>query len=100
MQDKLLLIDGHSLLFRAFYGMPLSMTAPDGVHTNAVYGFLAILRKVLEEEKPQYLAIAFDKAAPTFRHKMFEAYKGTRSAAPPEFHEQVPLMKEIHTFRN
>ncbi len=95
MQDKLLLIDGHSLLFRAFYGMPLSMTAPDGVHTNAVYGFLAILRKVLEEEKPQYLAIAFDKAAPTFRHKMFEAYKGTRSAAPPEFHEQVPLMKEI-----
>ena len=71
------------------------MTAPDGVHTNAVYGFLTILRKVLEEEKPQYLAIAFDKAAPTFRHKMFEAYKGTRSAAPPEFHEQVPLIKEI-----
>ena len=95
MKKKLLLVDGYSILFRAFYGMPLSMTTPDGVHTNAVYGFLAILRKVIEEEKPDYIAVAFDKKAPTFRHQMYEAYKGNRSAAPPEFHEQVPLVKEL-----
>ena len=95
MGEKIVLIDGHSILFRAFYGMPLTMTAPDGTHTNAVYGFLAILRKVLAEEAPDYLAVAFDTSAPTFRHKMYEAYKGTRQAAPEEFHEQVPLIKEI-----
>jgi DNA polymerase-1 len=71
------------------------MTAPDGTHTNAVYGFLSILRKVLADEAPDYLAVAFDTSAPTFRHKMYEAYKGTRQAAPEEFHEQVPLIKEI-----
>lgn len=95
MNKKILLVDGYSILFRAFYGMPLSMTTPDGVHTNAVYGFLAILRKVIEEEQPDYIAVAFDKKAPTFRHKMYEAYKGNRQAAPPEFHEQVPLVKEL-----
>ena len=89
MNKKILLVDGYSILFRAFYGMPLSMTTPDGVHTNAVYGFLAILRKVIEEEKPDYIAVAFDKKAPTFRHKMYEAYKGNRQAAPPEFHETI-----------
>ena len=93
--EKIVLIDGHSILFRAFYGMPLTMTAPDGTHTNAVYGFLSILRKVLADEAPDYLAVAFDTSAPTFRHKMYEAYKGTRQAAPEEFHEQVPLIKEI-----
>ncbi len=95
MAEKIVLIDGHSILFRAFYGMPLTMTAPDGTHTNAVYGFLAILRKVLADETPDYLAVAFDTSAPTFRHRMYEAYKGTRQAAPEEFHEQVPLIKEI-----
>ena len=76
MNKKILLVDGYSILFRAFYGMPLTMTTPDGVHTNAVYGFLAILRKVIEEEQPDYIAVAFDKKAPTFRHEMYEAYKG------------------------
>ena len=97
MSEKLVLIDGHSILFRAFYGMPLGMTAPDGTHTNAVYGFLAILHKVIEEEKPDYLAVAFDLAAPTFRHKLYPAYKGTRQKAPEEFHEQVPVMKKLLT---
>lgn len=95
MSEKIMLIDGHSILFRAFYAMPLTMTGADGVHTNAVYGFLMILRKVLEDEKPDYLAVAFDLPAPTFRHEKYEAYKGNRAPAPPEFHEQVPLMKEV-----
>ena len=95
MDEKIVLIDGHSIMLRAFYGMPLSMTAPDGTHTNAVYGFLAILRKVLEEERPDYLAVAFDRAEPTFRHEKYPAYKGNRQAAPPEFHEQMPVIRRI-----
>ncbi len=94
MAGKLVLIDGHSILFRAFYGIP-TLTNSEGLHTNAVYGFLNIMFKILEEEKADHLAVAFDLAEPTFRHKMFDAYKGTRSAAPEEFHEQVPLMKEV-----
>lgn len=89
-----MLIDGHSILNRAFYGLP-DLTNAKGVHTNAVYGFLNILFKILEEEKPQYLAVAFDVKAPTFRHKMFEAYKGTRKPMPEELREQVPLLKEV-----
>ncbi len=95
MEKKLVLIDGHSIMFRAFYGMPLTMTAPDGVHTNAIYGFLAIMRKIIEEEKPDYLAVAFDRPTPTFRHEKYDAYKGNRSPAPPEFHEQMPLIREL-----
>ncbi|MDO4803288.1 MAG: DNA polymerase I [Lachnospiraceae bacterium] len=95
MGKKLVLIDGHSIMFRAFYGMPLTMTAPDGVHTNAVYGFLAIMRKIIEEEKPDYIAVAFDRPTPTFRHEKFADYKGNRSAAPPEFHEQMPLIRDL-----
>lgn len=95
MKEKLLLIDGHSLLFRAFYGMPGSMTAPDGTPTNAVYGFLTILRKVVDEQNPQYLACAFDLSAPTFRHEEYPEYKGNRAPAPEEFHRQVPLTKKI-----
>ncbi len=95
MGEKLLLIDGHSILFRAFFGMPISMTGPDGTHTNAIYGFLAILGKAVEEEKPDCLAVAFDLPQPTFRHKLYPEYKGNRSAAPDELREQVPLMKQI-----
>ncbi|MBQ6470145.1 MAG: DNA polymerase I [Lachnospiraceae bacterium] len=95
MAKKLLLIDGFSILFRAFYGMPLSMTSPDGAHTGAVYGFMTILNKVLEEEAPDYLAVAFDRPEPTFRHEMYADYKGNRDAAPPEFHEQVPILKDL-----
>ncbi|MGI6118757.1 MAG: DNA polymerase I [Bilifractor sp.] len=94
MKEKLLLIDGHSMLNRAFYGIPL-LTNADGVHTNAVYGFLNIMLKVCDEEKPQYLTVAFDVHAPTFRHKKFAEYKGTRKPMPDELREQVPLMKEV-----
>ncbi len=94
MSDKLVLIDGHSILNRAFYGVP-ELTNAQGLHTNAVYGFLNILFKILEEEKPQYLAVAFDVHAPTFRHEMYAEYKGTRKAMPDELREQVPVMKEV-----
>ncbi len=91
---KLLLIDGNSIMNRAFYGVP-DLTNVNGVHTNAVYGFLNILFRFLEEEKPDYLAIAFDLHAPTFRHKMYEAYKGTRKGMPDELREQVPYIKNL-----
>lgn len=91
---KLVLIDGHSILNRAFYGVP-NLTNAQGLHTNAVYGFLNIMFKILEEEKPDYLAVAFDVHAPTFRHRMYEAYKGTRKPMPEELREQVPVMKDV-----
>ena len=92
--SKLVLIDGHSILNRAFYGVPL-MTNPKGMHINAIYGFLNIMLKILDEEKPDFLCVAFDRKEKTFRHEMYEAYKGTRKPMPEELHEQVPVMKEI-----
>ena len=94
MSEKIVLIDGHSILNRAFYGLP-DLTNAEGLHTNAVYGFLNIMFKILEEEKPQYLAVAFDRSDPTFRHEMYKAYKGTRKPMPVELREQVPLMKDM-----
>nr|MBQ8252871.1 DNA polymerase I [Lachnospiraceae bacterium] len=94
MEQKLVLIDGHSILNRAFYGVP-DLTNPEGLHTNAIYGFLNIMFKILEEEKPQYLAVAFDLKAPTFRHKRYAAYKGTRKPMPEELRQQVPVMKQV-----
>lgn len=92
--EKLVLIDGNSILNRAFYGVPdLSNSA--GLHTNAVFGFLNILFKIMEEEKPDYLAVAFDVKAPTFRHEMYKEYKGTRKPMPEELLEQFPVMKEV-----
>ncbi len=94
MGEKILLIDGHSILNRAFFGLP-ELTNSEGLHTNGVYGFLNILLRVLEEEKPDYMAVAFDVHAPTFRHKMYAEYKGTRKPMAPELKEQVPLLKEM-----
>ncbi len=94
MSDKLLLIDGHSILNRAFFGLP-DLTNSEGLHTNAVYGFLNMLFRMIDEEQPQYLTVAFDVHAPTFRHKMYDAYKGTRKPMDPSLREQVPLMKEV-----
>ena len=96
MSEKIVLIDGHSILNRAFYGLP-DLTNGEGIHTNAVIGFLNIMFKILEEEKPEYLTVAFDVHAPTFRHEMYEAYKGTRKPMPEELRQQVPLMKEMLT---
>ncbi len=96
VSEKIVLIDGHSILNRAFYGLP-DLTNAEGLHTNAVYGFLNIMFKILEEEKPEYLAVAFDRSEPTFRHERYAAYKGTRKPMPTELREQVPLMKEMLT---
>lgn len=96
MSDKILLIDGHSILNRAFYGLP-DLTNSEGRHTGAVYGFLNILFRILEEEKPKYLTVAFDLHEPTFRHKIYNAYKGTRKPMPEELREQVPLIKDVLT---
>lgn len=92
--SKLVLIDGHSILNRAFYGVP-DLTNAAGLHTNAIYGFLNILFKILDEESPDYMTVAFDVKAPTFRHEMFKEYKGTRKPMPEELREQVPVMKEV-----
>lgn len=94
MSNKIVLIDGHSILNRAFYGLP-DLTNAEGLHTNAIYGFLTIMFKLLEEEKPEYLTVAFDVHAPTFRHKMYAEYKGTRKPMADELRQQVPVIKEV-----
>ena len=94
MTDKIMLIDGHSILNRAFYGIP-DLTDSQGRHTNAVLGFLNIMLRYVEEEQPTHLLVAFDRKEPTFRHLRYDAYKGNRSPMPKELTEQVPLMKEV-----
>ena len=94
MSSKIVLIDGHSILNRAFYGLP-DLTNAEGLHTNAIYGFLTIMFKLLEEEKPEYLTVAFDVHAPTFRQKMYAEYKGTRKPMADELRQQVPVIKEV-----
>lgn len=89
-----MLIDGHSILNRAFYGLP-DLTNFEGIHTNAMFGFLNIMFKFLEEEQPEYLTVAFDVSAPTFRHKAYADYKGTRKPMAEELRQQVPLIKDI-----
>lgn len=92
--DKILLIDGNSILNRAFYGIP-ELTTADGRHTNAVLGFLNIVLKVIDEEQAAYVCVAFDVKHPTFRHEMYSEYKGTRKPMPNELVEQLPLIKEV-----
>ena len=96
---KLVLIDGHSILNRAFYGVP-ELSNSQGLHTNAVYGFLNIMFKILDEEAADYIAVAFDLSAPTFRHKAYAEYKGTRKSMPDELREQVPLIKDVLSSMN
>ena len=95
--SRLVLIDGNSIMNRAFYGIMGSkmLTTKDGTYTNAVYGFLAILFKVIDDLKPKYLAVAFDLKAPTARHKMYEGYKATRKGMPNELAQQMPIIKDI-----
>ena len=95
--DKLVLIDGNSIMNRAFYGIMGSkaLTTKDGRYTNAIYGFLAILFKLIEDENPKYMAVAFDLKAPTARHKLYEGYKANRKGMPDELAEQMPVIKDI-----
>ena len=94
MREKIVLIDGHSILNRAFYGVP-DLTNSEGLHTNAVYGFLNIMFKILDEEQPEYLTVTFDVHAPTFRHELYGDYKGTRKPMAEELREQVPVIKDV-----
>jgi len=94
MPKKAVLIDGNSLAYRAFYALPDTMRTASGIVTNAVYGFTTMLLKILEK-KPDFIAIAFDRAAPTFRHKEYAEYKATRQKAPPTLYEQMPLVRKV-----
>ncbi|MFC4737528.1 DNA polymerase I [Bacillus daqingensis] len=94
MTNKLVLIDGNSIAYRAFFALPL-LNNDKGVYTNAVYGFTTMLLKVLEEEKPTHMLVAFDAGKTTFRHETFKDYKGTRQKTPPELAEQLPVMRDL-----
>ena len=90
---KLLAIDGNSIINRAFYGIKL-LSTKDGQYTNGIYGFINILNKLLDSEKPDGVAVAFDLKAPTFRHKKYAEYKAGRKGMPPELASQMPILKE------
>lgn len=93
-QLKLLMIDGNSIINRAFYGVPL-LTDAQGRYTNGVFGFLNIYFKLIDEEQPDYVGVAFDLHSPTFRHDMYSDYKGTRKGMPEELRGQIPLLKDL-----
>jgi DNA polymerase I len=94
MSNKLVLIDGNSIAYRAFFALPL-LNNEKGIHTNAVYGFTMMLMKILEDEKPSHILVAFDAGKTTFRHKTFSEYKGGRQKTPPELSEQFPFIREL-----
>lgn len=97
MENRLVLIDGNSIMNRAFYGIMGSkmLMTKDGKYTNAIYGFLSILFKLLDELDPKYIAVSFDLKSPTERHKLYEGYKANRRGMPNELAEQMPIMKDI-----
>ncbi|MFB7301943.1 DNA polymerase I [Heyndrickxia sporothermodurans] len=94
MSNKLILIDGNSIAYRAFFALPL-LNNEKGIHTNAIYGFTTMLMKILNEEKPTHILVAFDAGKTTFRHETFKEYKGTRQKTPPELSEQFPFIREL-----
>ncbi|GAE89085.1 DNA polymerase I [Acetivibrio straminisolvens JCM 21531] len=94
-KQKLMAIDGNSILNRAFYGLRELLVTSDGTYTNGIYGFINIMQKFIEEEKPQYICVAFDLKAPTFRHNKYEGYKANRKGMPEELRVQVPLLKDV-----
>ena len=93
---KLLILDGNSIVNRAFFGIR-PLTAPDGTPTNAIYGFVAILQRLLDEQKPDALCVSFDLKAPTFRHKAYEGYKAQRKGMPEELAKQMPILLDCST---
>ncbi len=99
MNRKIMLIDGNSLLYRAFYALPLLQTS-QGIFTNGVYGFLTMFNRVVAEEKPSHIVVAFDKSRDTFRREMYQAYKANRSAPPDELKGQFNLLREVLKARN
>ncbi len=94
MSNKFYLIDGHAQIFQSFYAIP-NLSSPDGLPINAVYGFTAMLRRLLNKQSPYYLAVAFDTKGPTFRHEQYEKYKANRKPMPEELRPQIPLIAKI-----
>src|SRR5690625_4822856 len=94
LSNKLVLIDGNSIIYRAFFALPL-LNNDKGVYTNAVYGFTTMLMRILEEEKPTHMLVAYDAGKTTFRHETYKEYKGGRQKTPPELSEQFPITKEL-----
>ena len=93
-REKLMVVDGNSLLYRAFFALP-NLTTSDGQHTNAVYGFSMMLLRLLDEEKPDYCVVAFDAPGPTFRHEAYAEYKATRQKTPDELRSQGPQARQV-----
>ena len=94
MADEVILIDGNSVLYRAFFALPL-LSNDQGVHTNAVYGFTTMLLKILEEKNPENILVAFDAGKTTFRHETYKEYKGGRQKTPPELSEQFLIVRQL-----
>ncbi|WP_416827682.1 DNA polymerase I [Ectobacillus polymachus] len=94
MNKKVVLLDGNSLAYRAFFALPL-LNNDNGIHTNAIYGFTMMLMKIIQEEKPTHMLVAFDAGKTTFRHQTFREYKGGRQKTPPELSEQFPFIREV-----
>ena len=94
MKKKLMIIDGNSVLFRAYYALP-PLTNKKGIFTNAVYGFLTMLYKLIDEYEPEYLCVAFDPGKPTFRHEKYDAYKAGRAKAPDELVMQFGIIRDV-----
>ena len=94
MREKIVLVDGYSLMYRAFHALPI-LDNGEGVYTNAIYGFMTMLLKVIQEEKPEYCAVAFDEHGKTFRHERYDEYKAGRAPTPEEFKPQIPLIREM-----
>ena len=93
--DRIVIIDGNSLINRAYYAMQRPMITKTGIYTQGIYGFLNMLNRILEDYVPEYIAVAWDKKAPTFRHKEYKEYKAGRKKMPPELAMQLPLIKEV-----
>ena len=91
---KVVLVDGNNIAYRAFFALPL-LNNDKGIHTNAIYGFTMMLMRILEEEKPTHMLVAFDAGKTTFRHKTYSEYKGGRQKTPPELSEQFPFIREM-----
>ena len=94
MENTLIVIDGNSIINRAFYALP-EMSNDAGLRTNAIFGFTRMLFKIIDEYKPTHMSVAFDKKAPTFRHKEYADYKAGRKKMPPELAMQIPLLKDV-----
>ena len=92
---KLMVLDGNSIVNRAYYGVRTMLKTRDGLYTNAIFGFLNILTKLLEEEQPEAVCVTFDLHAPTFRHKAFDGYKAGRHPMPEELKMQIPVLKDV-----